>query len=87
MTWLPFRRRRRAIVCQQAVELVTDYLEDALPRDQRARLEAHLGDCPHCTEYFEQFRVTIRLLGRIEPDTLAPDVKDDLIALYRRWSA
>ena len=87
MAWLPFRRRRRAIVCQQAVELVTDYLEDALARDQRARLEAHLSDCPHCTEYFEEVRMTIRVLGRIAQEDLAPEVRNDLIELYRRWSA
>ncbi|MGH9281562.1 MAG: zf-HC2 domain-containing protein, partial [Acidimicrobiales bacterium] len=49
-------RRRRAIVCQQAVELVTDYLEGALSPRDRARLEAHLGECPHCHEYFDQMR-------------------------------
>ena len=85
MAWWNFRRR--AIVCRQAVELVTDYLEDALPRRDRERLEAHLADCPHCTEYFEQFRATIRVMGRIETETLPPDVKDELIELYRRWSA
>jgi len=79
--------RRRAVVCREAVELVTDYLEDALSRRDRQRLEAHLADCPHCTEYFEQFRVTIRTIGRIEPEELAPEVRDDLIDLYRRWSA
>jgi hypothetical protein len=34
--------RRRDLVCQQAVELVTDYLEGALPRADRCRYEAHL---------------------------------------------
>ena len=87
MAWLPFLRRRGAIVCRQAVELVTDYLEDALPARERARLEEHLAACPHCTEYFAQFRVTIRAVGRIEPETLSPDARNDLIELYRRWSA
>jgi anti-sigma factor RsiW len=86
VAWWIFRRRR-TIVCRQAVELVTDYLEDALPRPDRERLEAHLDACPHCTEYFEQFRATIRVLGRVEPETLAPEVRDELIDLYRRWSA
>ena len=78
-------RRRRDIVCQQAVELVTDYLEGALPARDRTRLEAHLGACPHCHEYFEQMRTTIAALGRIEPESLAPEARDELVALYRRW--
>ena len=78
-------RRRRALVCQQAVALVTDYLHDALSRADRARFEGHIADCPHCRTYLEQIRTTIALTGRIEPDDLAPEVQDELIALYRSW--
>ena len=85
MAW--WSLRRRAIVCRRAVELVTDYLEGALTPRERARLESHLDACPHCTEYFEQFRTTIRVLGRIEPEALSPEAKDEHIELYRRWSA
>ena len=77
--------RRRDLVCQQAVELVTDYLEGALSRRDRRRLEAHLRACPNCTNYLEQIRMTIRLAGRIEPDDLSAEARQDLSDLYRRW--
>lgn len=80
-------RRRRAIVCRQAVELVTDYLEGALSERARARFEAHLAECPHCSRYLEQMRATISALGRIQPEALEPEVRDELVALYRRWRA
>ena len=80
-------RRRRAIVCRQAVELVTDYLEGALRERDRARFEAHLARCPHCTTYLEQMRATIAAVGRIEAEELAPEVRDELVSLYRRWRA
>ena len=79
--------RPRDLVCQQAVELVTDYIEGALSRADRRRFESHLAGCPHCTEYLEQMRVTIRLSGRLEPDELPPEVRDELVALYRQWHA
>jgi len=79
------RLRSRDLVCQQAVELVTDYLEGALSRRQRARFEAHLRGCPHCTEYLAQMRTTIAALGRVEPEELSPEARDDLVDLYRRW--
>ncbi len=82
---LTLLRRRRDLVCQQAVELVTDYLEGALSPRDRARFEAHLAGCPHCTEYLEQIRATVAALGRIEPEALAPDARDELVALYRSW--
>ncbi len=77
--------RRRDIVCQQAVELVTDYLEGALTRRQRRRFEHHLRGCPNCSAYLEQIRITIELTGAIDPGELTPDAKQDLIDLYRRW--
>ena len=79
--------RRRAVVCRRAVELVTDYLEGALSRRERARFEAHLAECPHCTEYLAEMRRTLDVLGRIEPESLDPEVRDELVALYRRWQA
>jgi anti-sigma factor RsiW len=82
-----WRRRRRELVCREAVELVTDYLEDALHGPERARLEAHLAVCPHCSEYLAQMRRTLKLVGRIEPEALEPEVQEELVALFRRWQA
>ena len=79
------RRRRDRITCQRAVELVTDYLEGALPSAERARLEKHLRGCPGCTAYIEQMRIAIAALGRIEPAPPEPAVRAELIALYRRY--
>jgi anti-sigma factor RsiW len=79
------RLRRRDLVCQQAVELVTDYLEGTLARADRRRYEAHLSGCPHCTEYLAQMRKTIELTGTLTADDLTPQMQDDFIALYRQW--
>jgi len=78
---------RRDLVCQQAVELVTSYLEGTLSRAGRRRFEAHLANCPHCSEYLAQMRTTIELTGRITPEDLPPHMQDEFVALYRRWQA
>jgi anti-sigma factor RsiW len=83
----PFRRRRRALVCRQAVALMAGYLDDALAERDRARLEGHLAECPHCHEYLAQLRATIRATGSIQPDVLSDDALDELVSLYRRWRA
>jgi anti-sigma factor RsiW len=79
--------RRRDLVCQRAVELVTDYLEGTLSPADRRRFEAHLAGCPHCTEYLAQMRATIVLTGSIGPDDLTPVMRAEFIALYRGWQA
>ena len=84
---IPALRLRRDIVCQQAVELVTGYLEGTPARAGRRRFEAHLAGCPHCTEYLAQMRKTIELTGSLTPDDLTPQMQDELIAIYRQWRA
>ena len=71
--------------CQEVVEMVTDYLEGAMPTAERRRLEHHLTGCRHCTDYLAQMRETIRLTGRLTPEDLTPDMSTELTELYRRW--
>ena len=73
------------ITCQQAVGLVTEYLEGSLVDDDRARFEAHLAECPHCTEHVRQIQVTVAVAGRASVDDLDPVAREDLMDLYRRW--
>jgi anti-sigma factor RsiW len=80
-----FRRRRRALVCRDAVALMSDYVDGALSARDRERLEAHLATCPHCTEYLAQIRATITASGHVQPDDLSNEAVDELVALYRRW--
>jgi anti-sigma factor RsiW len=79
--------RSRDLVCQQAVELVTDYLEGTLSRAARRRFEAHLANCPNCTEYLAQMRETISLTGRLAPEDLTPQLRAEFVDLYRRWQS
>ena len=76
---------RKDLVCEEIVEMVTDYLEGTLSRSQRRRFEAHLADCPHCTEYLAQMRATIRLTGKLGAEDLTPEMREDFGELYRRW--
>ncbi len=79
--------RAQPLVCQQMVELITDYLEGAMPRSLRRRFEAHLAGCEHCSEYLEQMRTTIRLSGRLRAEDLSPQMSKEFAAIYRRWQA
>ena len=74
-----------ALSCQELVELVTEYLEGALDeRDLRA-FEGHLAMCDGCTEYVEQLRTTIRLVGSLTPNDLTQDAEAALLQAFRDW--
>jgi len=71
--------------CQELVDLVTDYLEGALPPALVARFDRHLEVCPFCAEYLEQMRRTIAVSGMLCEDDLDPVARRELLAAFRRW--
>jgi anti-sigma factor RsiW len=71
------------IPCRTIVELVTDYLEGALPEDDRVRFTAHVSTCTHCAAFVEQIRVTLRVVGRIGPGDLDPALERGLLDAFR----
>lgn len=74
-----------ALSCQELVELVTDYLEGALDGRDMLAFERHLAGCDGCTEYVEQLRTTIRLVGTLTPDDLTRDAESTLLQAFRDW--
>jgi anti-sigma factor RsiW len=62
------------LTCQQLVELVTDYFEDALSPAERDRFDAHLAVCPGCEHYLEQMRITMRLVHESDRLDEQPEV-------------
>jgi anti-sigma factor RsiW len=71
--------------CQELVELITAYLDGALPQDERVRFERHLGECPGCRNYLGQMRLTIALVGTLPEESIAPDVRQNLLRAFRDW--
>ena len=78
-------RSQRALSCIELVELVTDYLEDALPAPERARFESHLGECEGCVVYVEQVRETIVVTGRLRDEDISPEALAPLREAFRAW--
>ena len=78
--------RRRPLTCQQVVELVTEYLDGVMEPRRRARFEAHLAGCDGCTNYVEQFRLTVAVAGRLDVGDVPEPVMSELISAFRDWS-
>ena len=74
------------MTCRELVEVLTDYLEGTLPREDRQRLEKHLEACPYCAQYLAQMRRTIDLVGAIGEGSIAPEKRDELLAAFRGWN-
>lgn len=78
-------RLDRELTCAQLVELITDYLEGALPPDDVERVEEHLVFCDGCTNYLEQMRATMAATGRLRAEDIPPALQERLIDAFRDW--
>ena len=75
------------LACTEVVELATDYLEGALPEPDVRRVERHLETCPGCSEYVEQHRAIAGSLEGLGAERLPDELRDDVIARFRRRNA
>jgi anti-sigma factor RsiW len=79
----PARTDDGDVACTEEVEIMTDYLEGALPPAEARRLERHLETCPGCTEYLEQMRTIAGSLGGVTEVAIAAETRDELVAAFR----
>jgi hypothetical protein len=63
------RSVNKKLSCQDIVELVTDYIENALSAEERRRFECHLTSCPGCVTYVDRIRERLEELGLELRDT------------------
>lgn len=68
------------LTCREFVEIVTDYLERALPTRERLHCEQHLVVCSGCARYLDQVRTTIRLARTMAVDELGEESRASLLA-------
>jgi len=81
------RAQASQMSCNELVEVITDYLEGALPGGEVSRFEAHLAGCEGCQTYLEQMRQTIDALGHLPRESLTPEAERRFLAAFRDWRA
>ena len=73
------------MTCTQLGELVTAYLEGALPPEERDRFEAHHQACSACQTHVSQMRYAVSTLGQLQPfvDEDLPAQQGRILELFR----
>ena len=72
--------------CRLFVELVTEYLDGALPPDVAARAEEHAALCAGCRSALDQIRAVVRVAGTLRESDVAaldPDARAELLAVFQ----
>jgi len=71
------------MTCRDGAGLIMDYLEDALPAEVRAEIDAHLAGCPRCVAFVRAYRATPRIVR----DATAVEIPDGLVESLQRFLA
>jgi anti-sigma factor RsiW len=66
--------------CVDVLEMITDYLDGALPPDRTTLIDEHLSTCDGCRTVLEQWRTVVDLAAL---DALQPSTRDRLLASFR----
>ncbi len=73
------------LTCREVVELVTDYLEGAMPAAERSRFEEHLMGCEGCEIYLDQVKTTVRVTGALDEASIPAEQLEALTRAFRNW--
>ena len=72
------------IGCQECMDLLADYVDGALPREQAELLEWHIEGCAPCVAFVNTYKGTVDAAKRLRQTTLPPELRDKLIAFLQR---
>jgi anti-sigma factor RsiW len=70
------------MTCKDFIEFLLEYVQDELPKRERALFEEHLSVCESCVAYLANYRDTVALskAAFCDPDAPVPEeVPEDLV--------
>ena len=76
------------LACDDVMQRVTEYLDEALPPGAKGSFERHLAECVGCARYLQEIRQTVHRLGALPREPMPASMKVRLLrALHSRQSA
>jgi anti-sigma factor RsiW len=75
------------LTCKDFLRELSDYLDEALDAEIRAKLEKHITECPNCWVIADTTRRTIKIYKGMEPYPVPADVQSRLMAALEKKMA
>ncbi len=76
------------LTCKDFLNELTDYLDENIDTELRAKLEKHITECPNCWVIADTTRKTIRIYKGMDPYPIPSEVEDRLMkALEKKMAA
>jgi anti-sigma factor RsiW len=67
------------LTCKDFLHELSDYLDESLDAEIRAKLERHITECPNCWVIADTTRKTIKIYKGMEACTIPQDVESRLM--------
>jgi anti-sigma factor RsiW len=76
------------LTCKEFLNEVSDYLDEGIDAELKAKLEKHITECPNCWVIFDTMKRTIQIYKGMDPYPIPSDVESRLMrALERKMAA
>jgi anti-sigma factor RsiW len=76
------------LTCKDFMRELSDYLDESVDAEIRAKIEKHISECPNCWVIADTTRKTIRIYKGMDPQPLPADVESRLMsALEKKMAA
>jgi anti-sigma factor RsiW len=72
------------IGCRDCVDLLADYVDGTLPKDQAELLEWHLEGCAPCVSFVNTYKGTVNAARRLREVTMPPELHRKLVEFLKR---
>jgi anti-sigma factor RsiW len=76
------------LTCKDFLSELSDYLDESIDAELRAKLERHMSECPNCWVIADTTRRTIQIYKGMDPQPIPEDVQNRLmLALEKKIAA
>ena len=76
------------LTCKDFLNELSDYLDESVDAEVRAKIEKHMAECPNCWVIADTTRKTVQIYKGMDPVPIPQDVERRLMAaLEKRMAA
>ena len=72
------------LTCKEFLQELSDYLDENVDAEIRAKLERHITECPNCWVVCDTTKRTIRIYKGMEPQLIPPEIESRLMSALEK---
>jgi anti-sigma factor RsiW len=72
------------LTCKEFLQELSDYLDENVDAEAKAKLEQHIAQCPNCWVVCDTTKRTIKIYKGMEPFSMPADVESRLLVALEK---